>query len=504
MTPMPFTAFHCGSPCGMGRTGTRISRLLILSAILLALIWPQAGAAFCYVPGDGGRLPVSFPLFPSPIVVPADAKPGDELAYTSVNPLLRLDKNAVPWPGYRKEATVTGQLVPGMSNVYETGVRGIGVRFETTMNLNGAYGSVPRSDAFYAPPKRDHPNWINARLVVTGPVSSGTTTLSPTFNHSISGACSAPVRYSIKVPAGIVIQAPSSCAWPANGGVPSFSFPASLAVPRDKPVGTVLASRTLELGLRLGLGNYIKRGTVTGRPVSGWSSVFETGVPGIGIKFFNTSWVGETGMTVMPATQYTTQFAPFDGRDLVQADLVVTGPVSGGRITSPPTLNLSMDGCSEPLAFSVGVIAGTEIQSQTCSVISKNLTPRLDPISAKDLGAIGAESGNASFSIGLDCSAGARIHGVFTDVTNPGNLSTNLSLTPDSTAKGVQLRIFHEGKAIAFGPQSTQAGAQSQKFLANSVNGRVDIPLTARYVRTGTKVTPGSVRGNAVFTLSYR
>lgn len=115
----------------------------------------------------------------------------------------------------------------------------------------------------------------------------------------------------------------------------------------------------------------------------------------------------------------------------------------------------------------------------------------------------GATAGNTNFSIDLSCQPGANVFVTLTDATNPGNTTNNLTLTGDSTASGVNLRVLDSnGSPVSFGPDSAASGTTNQWLVGPSAS-TTSIPLTAQYVSTG-NVSPGTVKGLMTFTLSYQ
>ncbi|ODV43222.1 hypothetical protein AWV79_19355 [Cupriavidus sp. UYMMa02A] len=125
-------------------------------------------------------------------------------------------------------------------------------------------------------------------------------------------------------------------------------------------------------------------------------------------------------------------------------------------------------------------------------------------ISASALRAAGATAGQTGFNISLSCSGATAVTMTITDATQPGNVSSNLSLASKSGARGVAYQILYQGTPVSFGPDSANAGNLNQ-FNVGTLTGAANltIPLAARYVRTGT-VTPGSAVANATFTMSYQ
>jgi type 1 fimbria pilin len=91
-----------------------------------------------------------------------------------------------------------------------------------------------------------------------------------------------------------------------------------------------------------------------------------------------------------------------------------------------------------------------------------------------------------------------------TDLTNPANESDTLSLARGSTASGVGIQVLSGTTVIKYGPDSAAAGNTNQWQAGSTGNGTFNIPLTARYVQTGPKVTAGSANGLVTFTMNYQ
>jgi type 1 fimbria pilin len=91
-----------------------------------------------------------------------------------------------------------------------------------------------------------------------------------------------------------------------------------------------------------------------------------------------------------------------------------------------------------------------------------------------------------------------------TDAVEASNRTTTLKTTADSTAQGIGVQILNSaGTPVAFGPDSALPGNTNQWTVGSSPNGTLQVPLTARYVRTGA-VNAGTVRALATFTMSYQ
>ena len=147
---------------------------------------------------------------------------------------------------------------------------------------------------------------------------------------------------------------------------------------------------------------------------------------------------------------------------------------------------------------------GTSIEQmvKSCSVTTNPVNVPLSPVASSSLSTVGMTAGDKPFEIGLSCKAGSNVFVTMTDLTNQGNTSDQLTLTPDSGAKGVKLRILRGGTPVGYGPDSAAVGNTNQWYVGPS-GSTSRIPLTAQYIATG-PVTAGTVKGVATFTLSYQ
>lgn len=154
-------------------------------------------------------------------------------------------------------------------------------------------------------------------------------------------------------------------------------------------------------------------------------------------------------------------------------------------------------------ALGTVTMTASPINWATCRVTTPDIGVALPATRDTALQSNGATAGETPFSITLQCDANTNVHVTLTDATTPGNRSELLTLTPDSTVQGVQLRIRQpSNQAVSFGPDSRTAGNTNQ-WRVGEVNGATTIPLRAEYVATG-PVTPGTVRALATFTMSYQ
>ncbi|RQR53136.1 type 1 fimbrial protein [Burkholderia sp. Bp9125] len=101
---------------------------------------------------------------------------------------------------------VGGELVPGYSNVYKTGIDGIGIKL-----FSAAYGvSNTRAAPFeYSVPSTGVQNTFmsKAQLIVTGPIRGGTSTTLPSLRVTFKQGADEPLTYTLSVASNISIVA---------------------------------------------------------------------------------------------------------------------------------------------------------------------------------------------------------------------------------------------------------------------------------------------------------
>jgi type 1 fimbria pilin len=250
---------------------------------------------------------------------------------------------------------------------------------------------------------------------------------------------------------------------------------------------------------------------------AGYTDVYTTTIGGLGIRYTFTSSDCTPASATMSDGKITIS-CPFSGplsggtyiyKDVqVTASFVVIGTVKGGTSTlsSAPVVSiglasqgLSGDWSKSPLY--TGVASGT-FTLPTCSAQTPKPV-KLDEIKLRDLSSVGTTAGRKDFELSFNCSSGAKVSIVITDVATPSNRTNILTLAPDSTAKGVGIQVLKaDGTPVSFGPDATGSDVANQWLIGASPNGTLTLPLSAQYVRTG-DVVPGSLRALATFTMSY-
>lgn len=281
------------------------------------------------------------------------------------------------------------------------------------------------------------------------------------------------------------------------------------------PIGTVIDSRTIpaqggEAVIQCGSGiqnTFHGRLTETAEPVY---NTYPTTVSGVGVRIrFESSG----------------SWFPLEGNSNgvfvnVSSSVLVVEFVKIGPVTAAGKLQGEIAGSwiKNKLAQyrSIRIRGAIEIKPKvpTCSVGTKNIAVQMNPtgnsFTSRDFGGVGGTTPERDFSIQLNCSGGdqgtsTNAYVTLTDNSNNGNRSNLLSLTPTSKATGVAVQILKDGKPLSFGPDSSSAGNPNQWKAGNIPEGQgvFTIPLTARYIQTGT-LKGGTANAVATFTMSYQ
>lgn len=298
----------------------------------------------------------------------------------------------------------------------------------------------------------------------------------------------------------------------------NYTLPATIAVPRDTPAGTVIASISQAINGQLtGLKcsqttvNYVSSASQT--KTSTDSIFMESGI--YGIEFRLTRSYSSPGFTPENLRWNTADNMVndriFDQNNLLYTlELVKTAAYPASGDIAPVTLKrTTLDGTP----YSNFVLSNkVTVIPQTCLVTTPHVAVNLTPpsgLSINTFTGIGSTSAPAPFAIGINCfGVAAKVYMTLTDQQTPTNTSSILNLTSTSTVKGVGIQVLYGGKVIRFGPDSSVAGNLNQ-FAVFTSDGlsptTTDINLSARYIQTGAIITPGKVaNGIATFTMSYQ
>lgn len=190
--------------------------------------------------------------------------------------------------------------------------------------------------------------------------------------------------------------------------------------------------------------------------------------------------------------------------------MVLTGPTTGGTYGGGFLGFFSLE------ASTGGSTHETRLPSidfraprkPTCSVSTPSVRMSLGTVSTTAFRGVGSNAGSTTENISLSCGGGdgstRDVLITVTDQTQPANRTDVLSLAGGSTADGVALQLLRGPTLIRYGADSSAIGNPNQWLAGSTGNGTFTIPLTARYIQTGSSITPGTANGVATFTMAYR
>nr|WP_179254168.1 fimbrial protein [Burkholderia sp. AU33423] len=302
---------------------------------------------------------------------------------------------------------------------------------------------------------------------------------------------------------------------PSNNRLPSPLSPAlnvsERLIPRDKAVGSTDTAYAHGWDTIFTYCTSVMSAQTTaeisnGKLVPGYTNVYETGIPGIGIQFraavpgFSNTQLAPFSMSASPDALIARVFN-------AGVTLVVTGPIQSGTAdgSTLPTMTWRVTQGGARTSYVLRVNGILSVKGQTCKVSDSSINVPMPQVMAKELNKVGATAGDTKFSIDLNsCSPGLGVYVTLTDVSNPGNRSNIVSLTKSSTAQGIGYQVLRNSAPVNFGPDAATAGNPNQWSAGQASGNSFSIPLVARYLRTSDAMQPGSVNGQLSFTMSYQ
>lgn len=296
-------------------------------------------------------------------------------------------------------------------------------------------------------------------------------------------------------------------------------LPTTLPVPHDVPNGYVLYDSQWIVGTAgdVSCGGFLQHGPLSvtygfmsGTSVPGFSDVYPTGVPGVGVKVawsrkispippnieggqFMTSPVQSEPLNYSPLKP--TQYTPASHW---RFQLIKTGNLASGNFSIPFVRVFYGNALTNVLEFSKGSLA---LNTRSCRLQSIPQEVPLGKVWAKDFQGVGSTIRPTNFDIDLHCEPGVKIYYQIDGMTVLNDQSTLQNRSGSEMAKGVgvQLLLRHGaggpvtmGKEVFLGSSAT-SGPSSPR-----------IPLTAQFKQVEDTIIPGHVLTSATITLFYR
>ncbi|MNJ18093.1 Fimbrial protein [compost metagenome] len=302
----------------------------------------------------------------------------------------------------------------------------------------------------------------------------------------------------------------------------ALALPASITIPRNATNGAVLwdsqwqqastphvtcsSTGTVSGALASGIG-----APVPGYTSNGFSSVFQTNIPGIGISVF---WCNEPNAscdpdlaknTPLPNLAIPVKVKTYTPPNYWRVRLIKTGNIdaSAGVLSASGVSTITYIDIPEARLTLTG---GTAVTGLGCEVNadSRNIDVRLPTIAKTDFvgGPVVQASDKArTFAINLLCDPGVKVAYQVDGYDAPTDVLANAS--GPGMATGVGVRLY---RGDVNSSDTLFLGVKFQYVQTSGATQGVSIPLTARYYRTAANssdMTSGLVSTTATFTLFY-
>ncbi|WP_438395627.1 fimbrial protein [Caballeronia sp. DA-9] len=302
--------------------------------------------------------------------------------------------------------------------------------------------------------------------------------------------------------------------------IPTNVFPRDAAInTQSAPYSTTVVISCMSTGTAYTFSVYTY--APSGVAVPGFTNYYQTNLPDVAVRYIaengpNTKCTPYSGgwpsqMLQIRRTISCTVTAASPGVPQIfnlkySAYFMKVGPAPTGNLTAVPPVTIEEYQPESSAVFNVysGVATGSFAVS-ACSVTTPAIAVTMPKTYTYRLPKVGSTDGETNLNVGLNCDPGLKVYTTLTDVSTPANDSTTLSLSPESTARGIGYQILFNGVPIVFGPDSAVVGNRGQFLMTptQTTGGVVTVPLTARYIRTGT-IGTGSANAKATFTMSYQ
>jgi type 1 fimbria pilin len=280
-------------------------------------------------------------------------------------------------------------------------------------------------------------------------------------------------------------------------------------------IGTIYAQRDIPVGQKIGTiklfpsftgswfgcqGGELISVSMFRDAISGFPHIYSTGIPGVGIKVYYTAFTQDT-FDNPPRTGTMGQGAvgvENSGMDKgVTVELYKTGPITSKNIDS----GLYFQKTYGDLEVIRGSIVAGQVIQLACSLNSSTITVPLPDALGSEFTAIGTTKGERTFTIDLNCDAGARINaslsGTQSAETSNDSILALSGAGTSGVAKGIGIQLLYDGTPLKLNNNIVlKTSAGGQEFPPGT--------FTARYFQTKDNVTAGSANATATLNITYQ
>lgn len=287
----------------------------------------------------------------------------------------------------------------------------------------------------------------------------------------------------------------------------TLPLPATLTLQRDAPVGSVLFDTNGWIGSGVASvscsGPGIVRldhGFTQGAVRTELTYVYETGVPGVGIKV---AWNNDAkrppptmgGGTYMGYPRQTLQISayPYSPAQRWWVQLIKTGPIETGTFSIPPVRVYYHNLLANELRFPAVQLAFNKLG---CRLLTSAITVTLPIANIHHFSGVGSSAREQAFTIPLVCDSDIRLSYRLDGLQVSESVLQNSEGAGMAKGIGVQLLKGREGTPLAL-------GSKTYHLTTGAAGGSGTIPLVARYYQHAPSIAPGAVVTLATLTLFY-
>ncbi|MCS3509563.1 fimbrial protein [Achromobacter sp. JUb104] len=271
--------------------------------------------------------------------------------------------------------------------------------------------------------------------------------------------------------------------------------------PRDAAIGSTIYKKTINEGIAYlqcnTVGERFEYGLQAGaKAVPGYKNVYESGIPGIGMRIF---WTHEGGVYMnYPRYGFKLGNYKYYPPQHFEFELIKIGPIKSG-VSFAHRADVYYGALRSNMVVFSNV--AYEVNSSGCTVVDGQLVEvELLTINNRHLGHRGATAADKAFNIKLDCDQGVKVaYRIDADGT-PEHVIKNAQGGDMARGVGVQLLQGDLGSNVV---QPLATRTEFTTTVTTVDKERLTIPLVARYYQTDDTLVAGKINATATVTLFY-
>ncbi|WP_312449532.1 fimbrial protein [Mixta calida] len=273
-----------------------------------------------------------------------------------------------------------------------------------------------------------------------------------------------------------------------------------LLIDPNLPPGSVIGSKIVSLAgaaAQRCSGSISYQSMMTGswsRPSGVLPDVYETGVPGVGVKI--SDYLFSDRSVPVSETLTPNPNAPLPGFD-IQLLFYRIGDITPGSFPGGEVARFTLPDSSGNAAVALSLQAASgSVRMKSCYAKSPNLIVQLGSVNRRTFVGMGSTVTPTAFNVELICQGDLPVNVSFS--TASGTSSPEPGIVPiengEGSASGVAVKVMHrDGSPLRFDtPQPYHLNGEPE----------IKIPLLATMTPVGNRITPGKVRATMTFTIT--